>query len=116
MTIQNGLAGAGGGISNSGTLTINNSTISGNSASLGRYRWGGGILNWGGILTIKNSTISGNIARGFSGFVAQGGGIYNAGTLTLNNSTLSGNGAVVVRGPYGCATPTAVGSILNRER
>jgi hypothetical protein len=53
LTIRNGVVG--GGISNQGTLMINNSTVSGNSATYG----GGGIHN-NGTLTINNSTVSGN--------------------------------------------------------
>jgi transcriptional regulator with XRE-family HTH domain/energy-coupling factor transporter ATP-binding protein EcfA2 len=68
-------------ISNTGTLTLTNSTVSGNF-SIGTG--GGGISNTG-ILTLSNSTVSGNIAIG-------GGGIANFhGTLTLNNSSVSGN-------------------------
>ena len=72
--------GGGGGISNWGTLTVSNSTLSANSA----YQ-GGGMYNLG-TLTVSNSTLSGNSAY-------QGGGIYNEGTLTVSNSTLSGNSA-----------------------
>ncbi len=71
-----------GGISNGGTLTINDSTVSGNSG----YEEGGGIYN-AGTLTINNSTVSENSAGYY------GGGIYNAGTLTINNSTVSENSA-----------------------
>ncbi len=78
-TISGNTAGWGGGIDNSGTLTITNSTISGNTAG-----WGGGIDN-SGTLTITNSTISGNTADW------RGGGIENGGTLTITNSTISGN-------------------------
>src|SRR5690606_27869787 len=54
------------GIYNEGTLTINNSTFSGNSAV-----YGGGIYNYySGTLTISNSTFSGNSA-------VYGGGIVN---------------------------------------
>lgn len=71
-----------GGIFNTGTLTLNNSSVSGNEG--GR---GGGIYN-GGLLTLNNSTVSGNNAGGE-------GGIYNgAGTVILNNSTVSGNTAI----------------------
>jgi len=77
----NGIAG---GINNTGRLTLSNSTISGNTASSGS---GGGINNYG-TLTIRSSTISGNTAS--SGF---GGGIYNYGTLTISSSTVSGNTA-----------------------
>ena len=113
MTIQNGKGGGagGGGISNiAATLTVDNCTISGNTAE-GRG-WGGGILNYGGALTVQNSTISGNCDSYIGGGIANwsgtttvnnctisgnttrygGGGItsYN-GTLTMNNSTISGN-------------------------
>ena len=54
------IAVVGGGIFNTGTLTINNSTISGNTAAA-LMPTGGGIYN-GGTLTINNSTISGNSA------------------------------------------------------
>ena len=79
--------GNGGGISNSGFLTITNSTISGNFAN-NQSSYGGGIANTG-TLTISNSTISGN-TTGLSG-----GGIANlgGGTLTITNSTVSGNGS-----------------------
>jgi hypothetical protein len=74
-------AGLGGGLSNGGTLTVSNSTLSGNSAY-----YGGGIYS-SATLTISNSTLSGNSAPN------GGGGIYNRGTLTVSDSTLSGNSA-----------------------
>ncbi len=73
---------SGGGIYNIGRATITNSTLSGNQASSG-----GGIVN-GGSATITNSTLSGNQASSL------GGGIGNSGTATISNSTLSGNQAV----------------------
>jgi hypothetical protein len=77
VTIRNGSAfGEGGGIGNSGTLAIDNSTISGNGAVKTGLSRGGGIANIG-TLSISNSTISGNTAS------AWGGGIYNGGTLTI---------------------------------
>jgi len=82
--------GVAGGILNGGTLTITNSTVTGNSAS----NEGGGILN-GGALTVISSTISGNRAGGFgeNNFPGNGGGIFSQGTLTISNSTISGNSA-----------------------
>ncbi|MGD1700197.1 Calx-beta domain-containing protein, partial [Dapis sp. BLCC M229] len=71
------------------TLTLNNSTIYGNTSNF----WGGGINQVGGITEINNSTISGNIASN------NGGGINNANdpdstnTLTINNSTIAFNTA-----------------------
>src|SRR5689334_17671630 len=63
LTIANGRAiVAGGGILNNGTLTVTNSTFSGNSA-VGEGK-GGGIFN-NGTLTVTNSTFSGNTVSGF---------------------------------------------------
>jgi Novel STAND NTPase 1 len=79
---------------NTGTLTLINSTISGNtslfylSSSDNGYADGGGIFNEeGGTLTLINSTVSGNRADN------SGGGIFNApgGTLIVVSSTVSGN-------------------------
>jgi hypothetical protein len=87
VTIKEGSTGDdGGGIfNNGGNLTLTNSTVSGNSATLG---FGGGILN-NGSLNLTNSTVSGN------GNTATniGGGIFNdnGGSVSLINSTVSGN-------------------------
>jgi hypothetical protein len=72
----------GGGIEDLGPLTVTNSTLSSNSASIGI---GGGINIDSGTVTVTNSTISSNFAAG------DGGGIENGGTLTVTNSTLSAN-------------------------
>jgi hypothetical protein len=69
--------------SNPGTVTIRNSTISGNEAGFS----GGGIANAFGEMTIRNSTVSGN-ASGFGG-----GGITHRGTMTITNSTVTDNQA-----------------------
>ncbi|WP_375496811.1 DUF4347 domain-containing protein [uncultured Nostoc sp.] len=74
-----------GGIYNGGTLSLTNSSVYGNTA-------GGGIFNDAssgktGILSLTNSSVSGNTAN-------SGGGIYNqGGNLRLTNSTVSGNTA-----------------------
>ena len=84
VTIENGAAvlpNLGGGVYNDGTLTVADSTLSGNSS----YE-GGGILNTG-TLTVEDSTFSGNTGDSY------GGGIYNEGTLTVADSTISGNTA-----------------------
>ncbi len=77
----NTASGAGGGIRGNGALIVTNSTISGNSSSSG----GGGIENNFGTLTVTSSTISNNSAG------AGGGGIENKNTATVTSSTLSGN-------------------------
>jgi len=82
----------GGGIGNSGTLTITGSTIDNNLAG-----HGGGILNYdSGILTINGSTIKNNSAN------LIGGGIYNEGTLTITESIISDNrSSVILPGYFG---------------
>jgi hypothetical protein len=89
VTIRNGFAATGGGINNSGRLTISNITVSGNSTA-SNTGYGGGIYN-SGTLKINYSTISANSAN--SHVADHGGGIYNLGTLTINDSTVSGNSA-----------------------
>jgi hypothetical protein len=106
LTIRNGNATSGGGINNSGTLTLTNSTVRGNLAPIPCIRSfvfcelragtasGGGIYN-SGALIINNSIISGNHAGSYCNGTpcsAFGGGIYNRGTLMIiKNSTLTGN-------------------------
>ena len=82
--------GIGGGISNSGTLTLIGSTVSYNQS----FAQGGGIFS-AGTLAISSSTVSGNIVNGSTDGVGSGdgGGILSLGTLTLTNSTLSNNSA-----------------------
>ncbi len=84
-----GCGGGGGGIFNVGTLTVTNSTLSGNT---GEVRAGGIFNETGGTATIKNSTLSGNSAGNTStDYGGNGGAIDNFGTMTIINSTLSGN-------------------------
>ena len=97
LTVANGRAAGGAGILNdTGTLTVTNSTLSGNNTNDDVPYGGGGIVSYGGTVTVSNSTLSGNSASG------GGGGINNAGgTLTVTNSTLSGNSANSADGYFG---------------
>jgi hypothetical protein len=84
LTISGGSSFQGGGIYNSGNLTIHDSTISGNTATAK----GGGIQSTAGsYLSIYDSTISGNTAA------YSGGGVYNCGVLTASQSNVTGNAA-----------------------
>ncbi|MGE5374957.1 MAG: M4 family metallopeptidase, partial [Bacteroidota bacterium] len=90
FTVQNGYDFlGGGGVGNSGTLTIDQSSIVGNKVGDICCTSGGGgagISN-SGTLLIKNTTISNNtIIGGYNGSA-----IYNGGTITINNSTISDN-------------------------
>jgi predicted outer membrane repeat protein len=87
----------GGGINNGGTLTINKSTISNNTAGVTEAGHGGGVSCAGGTLRITNSTISGNSALGYN--LAMGGGINLGGCpTTIISSTITGNSAALEGG------------------
>jgi hypothetical protein len=108
-----GSAQYGGGILNEGgTVTVNSSTLSGNSAIVHNPSIsgdGGGIWSIGS-LTVTNSTLSGNSAN------RAGGGIYNRGSLTVSSSTLSDNSAYKgggIANEYSYATTTISGSTLS---
>ncbi len=115
-------ANSGGGIYNSGTMTLNEVIVSNNNASFSGGGTGapsgGGISNTGtmtiiagtvqsnmgfwsaggiyntGMMTITGSTISGNQTGNPGHFGGSGGGIVNGGTMTIQDSTISGNTAV----------------------
>ena len=91
LTIRNGFANSGGGVSNAGTLAISYSIVSGNVAyGLIAGGAGGGIDNLG-TLTLNSSTVTGNSSKGQDIHTGRGGGIVNWGKLTMNQSTLSSN-------------------------
>jgi hypothetical protein len=72
----------GGGIVSSGSVTVNNSTISGNTVD-GYMCEGGGIRN-AGTFTLTNSTLSGNSAPS-----GQGGAMSNAGQTMIGDTVLN---------------------------
>jgi uncharacterized repeat protein (TIGR01451 family)/CSLREA domain-containing protein len=82
-------AGGGGGIYNSGAMTIANSTISGNQVLGfdGERADGGGIRHAGGSLTLDNVTITGNVSTRYGGGVFASPGL----TVTVRNSIIAGN-------------------------
>jgi hypothetical protein len=74
---------AGGGILNLGSLTLSNSTVTGNSTVDG-----GGIFNGSsGTMTMSGDTVNGNTAT------LAGGGVGNVGQLTIINCTIAANNA-----------------------
>jgi hypothetical protein len=87
----------GGGIANSGTLTLTDTRVIGNvagSAGITSYAFGGGISNGRpGTLTLIRSVVSGNRATvsAPNGRFTDGGGIVSGGTLTIGDSVVSGN-------------------------
>ena len=106
LTIRNGNTGGnGGGIFNNstGTVTLENSTVTGNTAANG-----GGIHSQNGNVNLINSTISGNTA----GF--HGGGVYAPGG-TVTNSTITNNTAGSVGNGNGGGMYNNTGSITVRN-
>jgi CSLREA domain-containing protein len=72
-----------------GITTIQNSTFSGNTATIG---FGGGIIVFlDGTLVLVNSTVTGGSAN-------FGGGVWINGTATIINSTIAGNTATALGG------------------
>jgi CSLREA domain-containing protein len=90
----------GGGVHNSGTLTLQNSVVSNNTPGYitgASYTddgcFGGGVYS-DGTLTIENTTIRDNSAGDANGslFGGYGGGVYiESGTAAIQDSTISGN-------------------------
>lgn len=101
-----------------GTVILNNSTLSSNSAGFS-LAGGGAISSIAGVVRVNNSTISGNAVEGNGGGIffqtpisgvnlqisnstisgntatLQGGGIYiSSGEASVNNSTFTGNSAI----------------------
>jgi CSLREA domain-containing protein len=85
----NGYGGDGGGgaLHNfGGSVTVNNSSISGNRTFSTYGASGGAILSFYGTLTINNSSFAGNSANSVGGGIA----IFSS-SATVNNCTFSGN-------------------------
>ncbi len=127
-TVRSSTASQGGGISNSGTLNLNQSTVSGNTAT----KKGGGVFS-AGTTYITNSTIFGNSASGGGGVASSatvqivasnitgntsnnsnGGGVYRVGgTFSISSSILSGNNSPTARDCYGSPTFIGVNLVQN---
>lgn len=93
VAIAGGYRTGGGGVSNSGTLTLRNVVVRDNTAWAGEgfQAFGAGVFNTG-TLTLEDSTVRDNTAIGIgdderSGW---GGGIHNRGSLTVTGGTISG--------------------------
>jgi predicted outer membrane repeat protein len=95
----------GGGVQAGGSVTIVNSTISGNEA--GDFGNGGGVYSLGTDMLIVNSTITGNHADGESG---QGGGVFASGEVTVVYSDIVGNSAPTAANIGGFAQESSITS------
>jgi predicted outer membrane repeat protein len=94
LTLTNGTSNNGGGaIYNSGTLTVDKSTFTNNTATA-TTDYGGAIYNNGGTLTVENSTFTNNTATTNGGAIDNMGSDTLTGTLTVENSTFTNNTAL----------------------
>src|SRR6266404_5401477 len=124
LTVKNGrggnsgsgsISGDGGGIYNSGNLTLTNVVVSNNTTTnSGTGAGGGGIFN-GGTLALVGSTVSNNTAGSKTSIGANavtGGAIRNTstGTLTVTDSSISNNFAQIGGGIFNTGSMTVTGS------
>jgi hypothetical protein len=93
-----GLASAGGAVRNSGTLTLTNVTVNGNSVVTGPGGApSGGAIASSGHLTVIGCNFSDNLVETTSGGgVPRGGAIASTGSLAVSSSTFSNNIAELV--------------------
>ncbi|WP_422297150.1 choice-of-anchor Q domain-containing protein [Candidatus Binatus sp.] len=93
LTIADGATTAnGGGIFNTGPLTVTNSAFFGNSAAAG-----GAIFNSGaGTLAVTNCTFSGNAGAGGGAIHSDHGGTVTSSTFSNNSAGVSGAGAAIL--------------------
>jgi hypothetical protein len=82
LTIENGFAADGGGITNLGSLQLTNDVISGNATQSG--------ANGSGSTTVTINATSSTLNVG-GGNGGDGGGIFSAGSLVLTNDTIASN-------------------------
>jgi hypothetical protein len=118
-------AGGGGGIENTGSLTITASTISGNATGVGGNSGNGGMVAGG--------SSGGGTSVFFGGSSGPGGGIDTSTAITVQNSTIAGNttggvghqgipsggqsvtGSPGVPGPGGGLNQAAAGATLTHD-
>jgi hypothetical protein len=94
-----------------GAVVINQSTLFGNSTS-GATSTGGAITSLSGAISVNGSTISGNSTTGDLGY---GGAIASeSGAITVTNSTLSGNFTTKI-GAAGGAIASGSGAVTIRQ-
>jgi CSLREA domain-containing protein len=115
VTIRNGqtASGDGGGIENAAagsSLSLLNSTVSGNTAGGGTNAGGIFTAGAGATTTLTNVTLSGNIAGDSGGGLMSSGGA----TTTLSNATVTNNQADLIGGDGG-GTATNTGGTINLQ-
>jgi hypothetical protein len=102
-------------VTSTGNLTLNHVTISSGVAT-NDTGGGGIWNNFGGTLSVNSSTITGNTAKatGAGSISAKGGGILSGGDTTVTDSDVSGNQVVVTAGE-GTASVVASGGGMSAK-
>jgi hypothetical protein len=98
LTIAEGSAWVGAGITNSGTLSMNDSVFTNNSAS----RFNGGALSNYGEITLTRTLLINNSASGDGGAIYSNGGqvVLNASTVRANTAGGWGGGISIANGSF----------------
>src|SRR6516162_1058711 len=99
---------SGGAILNTGTATINNTNFSGNSPYFFGHSASCGAIDNRGMMTITSTTFFNNYANNN---YTSGGAICNGGTLTITGTTFSTNSSQGNNGGYGGAIYTYAGTL-----
>ncbi len=113
LTISNGnlitFGDNGGGVLNSGALTLTNCNIHGNNAGtvIGAFGLGGGIYHAGSSLKLNNCNIGGLEPSQANTVGASGAGVFSSGPFTMNAGSIVGNSGV------GLAVGTGTTATLN---
>lgn len=113
VTIRNGSADVGGGVRNSGTLTLQRVTVTANTAT----NQGGGLFNTStGTLTIADSIVSANTATNYGGGVGNdaGGTLTVLRSLVTANTAQQGAGGVGTAGTAGLTNATIVANTVTQ--
>lgn len=94
-----------------GTLKVVNSTVSSNTGASPGNNLGVGIADYNGLLVVTNSTVTGNSALSAASF---GGGVYITGGITVaGNTVIAGNTSPIGPDVYGQVTSAGYNLIGN---
>ncbi len=97
----------GGGFYNNATLNVQNNSVIGGIGAGNKARSGGGIFNFSGTATINGSTLSSNSVTG------DGGGVYNEGDSISNEAVLNVQNGSIIGGSGAGNLASRGGGIFN---
>jgi predicted outer membrane repeat protein len=94
-------------------LALENLTVADGKAVSPSPNGAGLAITTGSTVTVTDSTFSGNTVEGTGGQASRGGGIISQGTLTVTNSTFSGNNSSTGSGGGIEISPNSVATVTN---